>query len=113
MIIVQAFGRVVVIQRLNLAVRRVSRDMISGMLQDLRNETPKDTGRAAAGWQPLGPTGVFVGTDFGGIGGITGIINEVPYIPLLNAGHSRQAPPGFVDNIVRRHMILQNARQFS
>lgn len=34
--------------------------------------------------------------------GVTFVTNNCPYILVLNAGHSRQAPAGFVDSAVER-----------
>lgn len=61
-------------------------DLMAGLIQT----TPVDTGRARAGWQ-LENEGDFAVVS-----------NMVPYIGVLNDGHSQQAPAGFVENEMDR-----------
>ena len=92
--------------------------------------TPIDTGWARANWAPsigapnLGPAprppdgGASVGpqaaASAAGVAELAAtyrlrrgpvfISNHVPYIERLNAGHSRQAPPGFVQAAIVREV---------
>ena len=52
------------------------------IVQALAEATPKDTGKASAGWH---------------IDDKGRIVNNVPYIERLNAGSSQQAPAHFVE----------------
>lgn len=54
--------------------------------QELRDRTPIRTGRARRGW---------IAETRGGLRDRL-IYNKVPYIQYLEAGHSKQAPRGFV-----------------
>ena len=87
---------------------------------NLRNRTPRKTGYAASNWVPslggtvVGPFGSKESVDFSaqqaGLQEIRAyritrtpppiIINAVPYIGLLNAGSSTQAPPLFVERAI-------------
>lgn len=61
------------------------------IVQELRDETPVDTGRARDGWtQEESHDGVVIS-------------NDVPYIESLNNGHSKQAPSFFVEKTLLRH----------
>lgn len=88
---------------------------------NLRNTTPVDIGRAKNGWivsldfRPLDipPKGAFsqpinleakLRTSRAGSTRRIYIVNNVPYIGLLNAGSSRQAPAGFVEVAILRGM---------
>jgi len=51
------------------------------MVQDLRRNTPVDTGEARDGWHST----------------LTGIENTVEHINALNDGHSQQAPALFIE----------------
>ena len=57
----------------------------------LKAATPKDTGRASKGWSSTLTT-----TQ------VAQIQNEVPYIGILNDGHSQQAPAYFVEQTLHR-----------
>ena len=57
------------------------------LVSKLADATPKDTGRAAAGWKIEGKA----------------ITNDVPYIVNLNDGSSQQAPPYFVERTLLAH----------
>lgn len=61
---------------------------------DLVAATPVDTGRARQGWQAETPTK---------LGDQGHIINDVLYIDRLNAGHSKQAPAGFIESVVQKY----------
>lgn len=61
---------------------------------DLVMATPVDTGRARQGWQAETPSK---------IGDEGHIINDVPYIDVLNNGHSTQAPAGFIETVVEKY----------
>jgi hypothetical protein len=81
--------------------------------------TPVDTGFARANWRPsinapasspisfLDPTGkatisriIIVGLRWQ-VGDVFYITNRTPYIGALNAGHSPQAPAGFVQRAAK------------
>ena len=63
----------------------VAAKMALDLHQGLVLATPVDTGRARAGWTvDTGPQDPV-------------IENVVPYIGVLNDGHSQQAPAGFVE----------------
>lgn len=62
---------------------------------DLVLVTPVGTGTARGGWTAVTPTAPYE----------AGVVeNNVDYIGILNDGHSPQAPAGFVDNIVQKHI---------
>lgn len=88
-----------------LVVKKIAFDMASRIIQ----RTPRDTGRAAAGWQvgineipgylpPEGnypyPPAPMVPTFK--LGDDIYIANNVEYITVLEDGHSQQAPRGMV-----------------
>ena len=58
----------------------------------LRSVTPVDTGFAASRWKykMIKINGELVGK----------IDNDAPYIGILNAGHSKQAPPFFIEQVL-------------
>jgi hypothetical protein len=56
-------------------------ETIDTLVNNLRDATPVDTGKAAAGWRSEGDK----------------IINDVPYIVDLNSGTSQQAPAHFIE----------------
>lgn len=65
--------------------KKVATDLHAGLIR----ATPRDTGRAANGWQlEFGENPV--------------VENQVPYIGVLNDGHSDQAPPLFVEAEIDR-----------
>jgi hypothetical protein len=87
----------------------------------LTKETPVDTGWARANWvpsvgtfptEPVGsPDNISDSEVRSGISEISRwkitqgpifITNNVPYIAPLNNGHSKQAPKGFVEQVVQR-----------
>ncbi|MDH7971042.1 hypothetical protein QH494_02515 [Sphingomonas sp. AR_OL41] len=83
---------------IKLSVSVYVQDSIKDMVADVRAKlvgdlhkalvlaTPVDTGRARLGWVP----DLAAGT----------IENNVEYIEALNAGHSKQAPAGYVENTI-------------
>lgn len=104
------------------AVTRLALNITANLVED----TPRDTGWAAANWVPA--IGVSRDTTEGTEPtpqevaaraseqaaattalfsyrlprGAIFINNNVPYIPRLNDGYSRQAPAGYVQNAIRR-----------
>ena len=60
-------------------------------VRQLKEATPKDTGRASKAWSST-LTQSQVAT----------IVNNTPYIGLLNDGHSQQAPKLFVEQTLHR-----------
>jgi hypothetical protein len=72
---------------------------INGLIQELREATPVETGEARDGWKRDGDA----------------IVNEVEHISYLNEGTSQQAPALFVERTVLAHkgvrpsgMIVKN-----
>ncbi len=93
----------------DIVVRKTTLDVQAG----LDRVTPKDTGRASSNW--LGSVAsprtdtleIYSGSpqfNFAGYqnGAKLYISNNLPYIKPLNAGHSKQAPAGFVEAEVQR-----------
>lgn len=98
-------------------VTRLALDATSNLIKT----TPVDTGWAKANWVPrkgspaTGTVGTREGVTTSGqqagvadisagvhIGDTVFISNNVPYIGELNAGHSPQAPAGFVEAALER-----------
>lgn len=103
-----------VVHRSNEGVKEVAAETVKNLI----NDTPKDTGQAAANWQvginelPSFKPGY---TDVSGAlasalseidrreaGQFVRITNQTPYIGLLNTGHSKQAPAMFVERAIAR-----------
>lgn len=91
---------------------------------ELTESTPIDTGWARSNWQ------MAVGTPATGVVGSPGspgspplvtsyrlgqgpinITNNVPYIQVLNDGHSQQAPAGFVEAAIDRAVGTYGGRR--
>lgn len=86
-------------------VRAVTIELFSGVIE----QTPVDTGRARGNWQcttespatgetdRLDPSGrdamAEVSANAAGVGGVTYLTNNLPYILPLEEGHSTQSPP--------------------
>lgn len=66
------------------AIKAANANALQNLVKKLAEATPVDTGKAAAGWK----------LEDGKI------VNEVEYMPELNAGHSRQAPAHFIEHTV-------------
>ena len=92
------------------------RDLTINVQAGLMAETPVDTGFAAGNWQitigapATGTVAVGAGVAIGPAvlgaykleDGPAYVTNNAPYIRRLNAGHSAQAPAGFVEAVVAR-----------
>lgn len=65
-------------------VKKTALDLQAGLML----ATPVDEGTARNGWQ------------IDDAGEMTRVQNMVPYIGVLNDGHSKQAPAGFVENVI-------------
>ena len=118
------------LEQLDARLRRVSRQLEQGVERYvaaigaeigrvLVPATPVDTGLARGNWRPSlnvpisRPTSLPDPTGAGAVARIASvaqqfrigdslhIVNNVPYISLLNAGSSPQAPAGFVQASVR------------
>lgn len=90
---------------LDETVRAVTIELFTGVI----TQTPVDTGRARGNWQctdatPAGdtidrldPTGseaiAEIVAKAGGVGSVTYLTNNLPYILPLEEGHSTQSPP--------------------
>ena len=72
-------------------VKQNERLQTGRMISELRAATPVDTGEAQASWSRIET------------GKATAIINSTPYIQYLNAGHSDQAPPYFIERIAIKY----------
>lgn len=114
---------------LDETVRGVTIELFTGVI----TQTPVDTGRARGNWQctvatPAGdtidrtdPTGsdaiAEVVDKVGGVGSVTYLTNNLPYILRLEEGHSTQSPPyamargnfqrvqSIVESEARRHRV--------
>ena len=107
---------------------RLTERVVRGIALDLHGNlveaTPVDTGYARANWVPRvgrpqpravgtpgsGGVGAAQAAANGGVNQVLGyrlaqgrvhVTNNVPYIEALNAGHSPQAPAGFVQRSIR------------
>lgn len=60
-------------------------------VEELKIETPVDTGFAKSQWKLVEEANVFK------------IENKAPYIDFLNAGSSQKAPKYFVERVMLRH----------
>jgi hypothetical protein len=88
----------------------VTRKTLIDLTEKIKKDTPRDTGRAAAGWlltsdkpseyvPPEGQYPLTTTNDPGPAGNWTWwIANNVEYIEPLEEGHSQQAPAGMVAN---------------
>ena len=92
------------------AKSEADRDFRSRVLQayaDLKLSTPVDTGRARNSWNVSVRKGAFAdgngGIELGKNAEKLYISNGTPYIEKLNDGYSKQAPPLFIDAIIRRY----------
>lgn len=63
---------------------------VKAMAVEMKNATPVDTGLAKASWNVVAT---------GNKDAPYKVENTVPYIELLNAGSSKQAPPYFIEKI--------------
>jgi fumarate hydratase class II len=61
------------------------------LAKHIADATPIDTGEAMRGWKTAD------------INGEVTILNEVPYIAILNQGHSQQAPAHFVEKVLLQY----------
>lgn len=66
---------------------------LSRLLEDLRAETPVDTGEARAGWKVTYNLPQLRAT----------VSNDVDHVKFLNAGSSAQAPTHFIEKVVLRY----------
>lgn len=105
------------------AVRKIVLDMFSGVIL----MSPVDTGRFRGNWQPAAgnmPTGTVELLDKDGTvviakvqGEVSGLkvgdtifmVNNLPYGPALETGHSKQAPVGMVGLTVQRFKPVVSA----
>ena len=69
---------------------------INDYAQQLRNFTPVDKGTAKRGWQ------VVYRNQIGDRDNYSVIRNRVPYIDVLEKGHSKQAPRGMTEPALKR-----------
>ena len=81
----RSFDEVALMQRHRL--EQAIDGLVTETLVTVRARTPIDTGNARAGWERFPPGTSEPGTQ-------QWIFNNVPYIVVLEYGHSRQAPNG-------------------
>lgn len=113
------------------SVREVILASILDLDADIRNASPVDTGFFVNSWQAQAngspaPSEGFEGPGRGGsdpsviaagIGGVVSLVNTAEYAEALAAGHSPQAPAGWVEaaavrleDHIDRHVMNANAR---
>lgn len=89
MIKVKLVGKENLINKLKSKIKEVSKDKLKdtakSLINDLKEATPVDTGRARDGWE-LEESLMK-----------TSIVNKVEYIDRLNMGYSKQAPSFFIE----------------
>ena len=96
------------------------RKTVIDFAEKVKTETPRDTGRAAAGWllttdipsdyePPDGSYPIAPVEDPGFAGtGMYWLVNNLEYIEVLEDGHSDQAPTGMVANGMNAFEALLN-----
>lgn len=103
---------------------RVIRKTLVDVTEKIKKDTPRDTGRAAAGWlltaespsdyvPPEGKYGIISTDDPGNASNYTWhIVNNVEYISRLENGYSKQAPTGMVANALNSfaRLLKNNAK---
>lgn len=98
-------------------VRQVIGAAILDLDDDLRRNSPVDTGYFINSWQaqangapaaregfegPNAGAGADAATIFSGVGGTVSLVNTAEYAPYLANGHSPQAPAGWVESAANR-----------
>jgi hypothetical protein len=110
--------------RLKKLIEQVFKALTLEIDRELRISTPVDTGFARANWVPSvgaphvgdvsGPAEHAAGASqvlrFKLEDGSTWVCNSVEYIQALNYGHSKQAPPLFIEAAVDRAVATIQAR---
>lgn len=103
---------------------QVVRKTLVDVTEKIKKDTPRDTGRAAAGWiltaespsnyiPPEGKHELTSTNDPGYASNHTWyIVNNVEYISMLENGHSQQAPTGMVANALNSfgNILKNNAK---
>lgn len=108
---------------------RLLRQVVLAMDRRLVLETPVDTGQARSNWLPsinaprfdTGPVLSPAGAQAQVRGALTGLksgdtvylSNSLPYITALNRGKSIQAPPQYINQIVRDTKNTLQTQRFS
>ncbi len=118
--------RLEVLAKLDAHVEKRCVELAVNISAELIATTPVDTGWARANWVPS-LTVPYGGRSLAGSGSALDVIaqesglsevlafkladgaifvsNHVPYIRRLNAGHSRQAPAGFVEAAIAKTLV--------
>ena len=119
-----------IVKNLRTVIRDIIKEMSLNITSDLILQTPVDTGWAKSNWLPsigepielpvgskdaIDPLAQEVGSAEVAINyelesGSIFISNNVPYVPLLNEGHSPFAPAGFIDKIIEDEVRRQESR---
>lgn len=98
-------------KRVNMtkSVREILRGVSFATEKQIKEWMPVDTGRARASWGHGGthPGDSVWREEEGGLSITQG--SNVEYIEFLNAGHSRQAPAGFIDKAQARAEFVLSA----
>jgi hypothetical protein len=72
---------------LKKATKKAMKEEVVQLIEELRDATPVDTGKARDGWYHKDGK----------------IMNDVEYIDELNAGSSKQAPSHFIEKTLLEH----------
>jgi hypothetical protein len=88
-----------VIKRLDQEIGRDFNQTVDQLLINLKRETPVATGTAQRGWRKTKRKAEF---EEGPV-----IENRVPYIDILEQGHSDQAPRGIIGPAMKRTRRLK------
>ncbi len=75
-------------EKLTKEITRNSKIITGDIINELKANTPVDTGTARDGWHLKNDTRNLH------------ITNDVPYVNILNGGHSEQAPVNFIEKTV-------------
>ena len=103
----------IVLEDMDRAITSEIQELVFDIHGKLVQLTPVDTGWASNNWIPS--VGTPIKIEAFGSEVATGLLeiakwnaknpayitNNVKYIQVLNAGHSRQAPPGFIEAIIQ------------
>ena len=99
-------------KRVRKQLWNVLRKTDAELIREIKIDMPVDTGRARASWGAWSATDIVMSNPEAKAADAVHTENEqaleitqgtnVPYVVYLNAGHSQQAPAGFIDRAVER-----------
>ncbi len=88
----------------------IVKERVQALVIDLAYNTPKDTGYAASRWISHENPYAVVSYNIKAKGMLVPlntkeyiVSNDTPYIIYLNRGHSKQAPPYFIESTILSH----------